>query len=226
MIELWQMILDLSPVLGAGLSQTMLIWLGAAVVTLCVALLIGISASASMRSLRFPAIAYIEFFRGTSALVQLFWFAFALPQIMGIRIPLLLVAILVLGLNFGAYAAEVLRGALAAMPKGQHEAARALGLSQWQSLRHIILPQTLIAVLPPFNNISIELLKNTALAAVIGINDLVQQARFEQHRHLDQALLLWGLILLVFYAISMLANGSLRALERKLRRRMHLGGTH
>lgn len=113
----------------------------------------------------------MEVFRGTSALVQLFWFYFVLPMF-GMKLPALLVGIVVLGANAGAYGAEVVRGAILAVPAGQREAAVALNLTRARTIWRIILPQAVPAMLPPTGNLLIELLKNTALVSLITITDL------------------------------------------------------
>src|SRR3546814_7894014 len=95
---------------------------------------------------------YIELFRVTSALVQLFWLFFVLPEF-GIRLSEMTVAVLGLGLNVGAYGAEVVRGAIQAVPKGQWEAATALNMSYPLAMRRIILPQAVVAMLPPWGNL-------------------------------------------------------------------------
>ncbi|MGO4838283.1 ectoine/hydroxyectoine ABC transporter permease subunit EhuC, partial [Rhizobiaceae sp. 2RAB30] len=108
-------------------------------------------------AVRSLATAYIEFFRGTSIFVQLFWAYFVLPLI-GISLTPMQAGVLALGLNVGAYGAEVVRGAVQSIGKEQHEACVALNLGRWQSMRHVILPQALLVMLPSFCNNAIELL--------------------------------------------------------------------
>src|SRR3546814_9872146 len=114
------------------------------------------------RPLRWLAISYIELFRGTSALVQLFWLFFVLPHF-GLTLPPLTVAVVALGLNVGAYGAEVVRGAIDAVPRGQWEATIALNMSRIEALRRVILPQAVVAMSPPWGNLFNETLKATAL---------------------------------------------------------------
>src|SRR5690606_242356 len=111
--------------------------------------------------LRAVSTAYVELFRGTSVLVQLFFLYFALPHF-GLRLTALSAGVAALGLNAGAYGAEVVRGAMAGVPRGQRDAAQALGFSERQIRLRILLPQALPAMLPPAGNLLIELLKNTA----------------------------------------------------------------
>jgi polar amino acid transport system permease protein len=122
------------------------------------------------------AVGYIELFRGTPLLVQLFLIYFGLPGI-GITFSRLASAYLALGLNSGAYQAEYLRGALLAVGEGQMMAGRAVGLSRWQTIRHILLPQALRLVIPSWSNEPIALLKSTAIAFLIAVPDLMTRAK-------------------------------------------------
>ncbi|MDN5934530.1 MAG: amino acid ABC transporter permease [Pseudonocardia sp.] len=114
---------------------------------------------------------FIEFFRGTSLFVQLFWLFLALPQL-GLRLEPLLCGVLALGLNCGTYGAEVVRGSLNAVPGAQREAAIALNLSAWQRMRRVIWPQAVVLMLPAFNNLLIQLLKGTPLVIAIALVDV------------------------------------------------------
>src|SRR5437660_7752332 len=105
--------------------------------------------------LRWFARFYVEVFRGTSALVQLFWLFFVLPDF-GISLEPFTVAVLTLGLNVGAYGAEVMRGGIQGITRGQWEASTALNMTRAQALRRIILPQALVAMIPPWGNLFIE----------------------------------------------------------------------
>jgi polar amino acid transport system permease protein len=122
------------------------------------------------------AIAYIELFRGTPILVQLFLMYYGLPGI-GITLSRMTSAFLALGLNSGAYQAEYLRGALLSVGEGQMMAGRAIGMSRWQTIRHIILPQALRLAIPAWANEPIALLKSTAVAFLIAVPDLMTKAK-------------------------------------------------
>src|SRR5690606_36179784 len=119
----------------------------------------GLGRLSKVAPVRWLATAYVEKFRGTSALVQLFWVYFALPRF-GVEVSATLAGVLVLGLNGGAYGAEVVRSAIQAVPPGQREAARALGFSARQIRWRLVLPQAVGPMLPPAGNLVIELLKN------------------------------------------------------------------
>ncbi len=123
--------------------------------------------------LRFGAHAYVELFRGTPVLLQLYILYYGLAPV--IHLPALAAAILGLGLNYGAYEAEVHRAALQAIPAGQSEAAASLGLSRAQSLRLVLLPQALRTALPAMTNDLIALLKDSSLVSVITVVELTKQ---------------------------------------------------
>ena len=122
------------------------------------------------------ATCYIEFFRGTSLLVQLFWAYYVLP-FFGISLEAFVAGVLTLGMNFGAYGAEVVRGGIKSVPKGQWEAAHALNFSPEKRIKRIVIPQIFPIILPPMSNLTVELLKATALVALVTVVDLTFEAR-------------------------------------------------
>ncbi len=166
--------LDLLPPLLRGLGNTLLITAGGAVLALVCALAAGLGRRSNDVIIRGFSIGDIELCRGTSALVQRFRFYFALPRLLDIRLDAVVVGILVLGLNIGAYGAEVVRGAIEAVPAGQWQAATALNLTRRQTLRYVVLPQAFAMMLPPLGNLMIELLKSTALFSMITVTDLTR----------------------------------------------------
>jgi polar amino acid transport system substrate-binding protein len=122
---------------------------------------------------RWLAAAYVEVFRGTPLLLQLYVLYFGLADV--IRLDPMTAAVLGLSLNYGAYEAEVYRGALSSVPHGQTEAARALGLSRWQALRHVVFPQALRTALPAVTNDFVALLKDSSLISVITVVELTKR---------------------------------------------------
>ncbi|MFO7152685.1 MAG: amino acid ABC transporter permease [Bacillota bacterium] len=121
--------------------------------------------------------AYVEIIRGTPLLVQLLIFYFGLPQILGFTIPEFPAAVLALGINSGGYVAEIVRGGILAVDKGQMEAARSLGMTYGQAMRYIILPQAFKKMIPPLGNEFITLLKDSSLATTIGFPELTRAAQ-------------------------------------------------
>lgn len=205
----------LLPPLLDGLAVTLKITAGAALLAIPLALAAGLARLSPYRWVSWPALAYIEVFRGTSALVQLFWFYFVLP-LFGIKLPAMLVGIVVLAANAGAYGAEVVRGAILAVPPGQGEAAVALNMTSAQSMRHIVLPQAFLAMLPPAGNLLIELLKNTALVSLVTITDLTfrgQMLRNETLRTTEIFLLMLSL----YFMVALLITACIRLLEWRFR---------
>lgn len=204
------------PRLVEGLRVTLQLTAGGAVLAVLLATAAGLARRSATRILRWPANVYVEIFRGTSALVQLFWFYFALP-FFGLSLPALVTGVLVLGLNSGAYGAEVVRSAIAAVPRGQWEAARALGLGAKQTLLRVILPQALPMMLPPAGNLLIELLKNTALVSLITLAELTFTAQVQRAATLE-TVPLFALTLLIYFAVAQLLLRGMRRLERHVTR--------
>lgn len=183
----------------------------------CILAVIAATAAALARlygpkPLRWLAITYVEFFRGTSALVQLFWLFFVLPGF-GLSLEPFTVAVLGLGLNIGAYGAEVVRGAIQGVHRGQWEATTALNMTRWQALRRIILPQALVAMIPPWGNLFIELLKSTALVSLITMSDLTFRAK-TMNDTTFQTIPIFTLALLLYLVLSLAITIGMRWLER------------
>ena len=211
----------LLPELLRGLWVTVQITLGGAILAVAMALPAALAKLYGPTPLRWLAVAYIELFRGTSALVQLFWLFFVLPHF-GLTLEAYTVGILALGLNIGAYGAEVIRGAILAVPRGQWEAARALNLSRPVTLWRIILPQAFPAMIPPWGNLFIELLKATALVSLITLGDLSFKAQ-----QLNQSTLrtveVFSLTLLLYLGLALLITAAMRRLERRSARGLARG---
>jgi polar amino acid transport system permease protein len=179
-----------------------------------VAFVAGLGRLSRFAALRWLATAYIEFFRGTSIFVQLFWAYFVLP-LFGVPLTPLQAGVLALGLNVGAYGAEVVRGAILAIPREQYEACTALKLKRWQCLRWVILPQALLVMLPTFNNNAIELLKGTAVVSLISPSDMTFQAQVVRAQT-GNTLVPFLTILILYFVISSVITAFIRALERRL----------
>ena len=210
----WLDLIPHLPHLLRGLLITLTVTVGGAVVALVCAFLAGLSRLSQDWLLRLLARVYIEVFRGTSALVQLYWFYFALPILLGIQLNALLVGIVVIGLNVGAYGAEVVRGAIQAIPKGQYQAATALNLSRWQTMRHVILPQACVAMLPPLGNLMIELLKVTSLVSMITVTDLTRAGLNIRDNTLHTTEV-FCVLLVVYFSLSLGITAAVRGLERR-----------
>jgi polar amino acid transport system permease protein len=156
---------------------------------------------------------YVEFFRGTSALVLMFWLFFALP-LTGWQLDPLWAGTLALGISYGAYGSEVVRGAIKAVAPAQREAAVALSFTPWQRMRLVILPQAVPTMLPPFNNLLIELLKGTALVSILGISDLAFNAQLVRLATGNSAQA-YGVILVMYFVVAFILTRLMRVLERR-----------
>ena len=181
---------------------------------LFVAFLAGFSRLSKRWTVRWLATLYIEFFRGTSIFVQLFWAYFVLP-LLGLPLTPMQAGVIALGFNIGAYGAEVVRGAIKSVPRQQYEACKALGLTPYQAMRHIILPQAIVVMLPIFGNNAIELLKGTAVVSLISLADMTFQANVVRAQTGSTALA-YLTILLLYYLMSRAISVSVRALEKRM----------
>lgn len=207
---------DFLPALLSGAWVTVQITLSAAAVAVPAALLACLGKLYAPLPLRWLAIGYIELFRGTSALVQLFWLFFVLPNF-GITLDPFTVGIAALGLNCGAYGAEVIRSAVEAVPRGQWETATALNMTRAQALRRIILPQAFIRMIPPWGNLFIELLKATSLVSMITLADLAFRAQ-ELNQNTLQTAEIFSIVLVMYFCLSALITLAMRWLERRAAR--------
>jgi len=205
---------DLLPALLEGLWVTLTVTAGGAIVAAVAAFAAGLARLSRHVCVSAAGLVYIDLFRGTSALVQLFWAYFALP-LLGVKLDAMTVGIVVLGLNIGSYGAEVVRGAVQAVPVEQHEASVALNFSERQAMWRIILPQALLAMLPPFGNLLIELLKGTALVSLITLHDLTFQAQLLRSATLRSAEI-FTLVLFIYFVVAQVIAQGVGWLERWL----------
>jgi His/Glu/Gln/Arg/opine family amino acid ABC transporter permease subunit len=159
-----------------GWPETVTVAVGALIFALIFGLIVALMRISRWRALRYPAIAYMEIFRGTPALVQLFVIYFGLPDI-GFEPSPFQAAIVGLGLNGAAYLSEVYRAGIESIHRGQMEAALSLGMTPARALQYIILPQAIRTMLPPITNFAIVLLKDTALVFAVGVVEIMALAR-------------------------------------------------
>ncbi|BBX17243.1 ectoine/hydroxyectoine ABC transporter permease subunit EhuC [Mycolicibacterium duvalii] len=172
---------DAAPLFLHGAWVTLLYTVLGALAALLVSFVFGLMALSGSMLVRGVSRTIVEFFRGTSLVIQLLWIFFVLPQL-GLRFEPMAAATIAFGLNFGAYGSEIVRGAIASVPTPQWEATVALGLGRVQRMRRVILPQALPEMIPPFGNLWIQILKSSSLLYLIGITELtfeVKQLQFE-----------------------------------------------
>ena len=202
----------------AGLWVTVYMTALSAALAVVIAFALGLLARMPTLLPRTVARVVIEFFRGTSLLVQLFWLFYALP-LWGYRLDPVTVGVLAFGLNFGAYGAEVVRGAINAVPKPQWEGAIALNLSPFDRMRRVILPQAYPLMIPPFNNLLIQLIKSTPLLFLVIITDLTAVA--DQYRAaVGNEAFIYGLLLVVYFLLAYVATLFMHLMEARAKARL------
>lgn len=206
-------VIEFFPLLLQGLGVTILVTVLGALLSIVVAFAAGLAALSRHWWLRVPSSVFVEFFRGSGLLVQMFWFFYALP-FLGIQLSPLLAGVLALGLNEGAYAAEVVRGTIRSRAKGQTEAAIALSMSPSLRMRRILIPQSIPAMLPAFGNVMVDLLKNTSLVSLVTVSDLTWRA-FTARTVTGATVELFLTILVMYYILSLLIGWLTRWLEKK-----------
>jgi polar amino acid transport system permease protein len=198
-----------------GLGWTLAYTVGTILLGTIIGLFVGILRLKPLPVIDWLLIAYIELFRCTPLLVQIIWFYYALPVVIGVNIPANVAAVSVLSLYGGAFYAEIVRGSVESIHRGQWDAAQALGLRRWRALRLVILPQALKPMMAPYVNQSVTQLKNTSLVSVIAVPDLVYNATLinaETYRPLE----VYTIVALIYFAILFPATLAARRLERGL----------
>lgn len=206
---------ELLPPLLEGLKVTLLLTLYSTLLALCLAFIAGFARLSRSRIIKSVAMVYVEVFRGTSLLVQLFWMYFALPLLLDIRIPAMAAAVIALGLNYGAYGSEVVRSTIVAIPKGQVEASIALNFTPFQRMKNIVLPQAWAMMLPSFGNLQIELLKGTSLVYLVTLTDLTYQGMMLRSYDISQTAAIFIWILILYYGAASILTYVIRLAERK-----------
>jgi len=205
--------------LSSGQYQTLLesslvtvqILLYSFVLGIVLSLVVGVGRLSEHEWVRGAALAFVEFARGISSIILLFIVAIAAPILLGIpQASLILLATIALGINMGGYGAEIIRGAIQSVPKGQTEASISLNLSPMQQLRHVVLPQAMRVILPPMGNLTIEILKGTALVSLVGVTDIMQSARnIRQEQLADQVgtlPILYLNVLVLYFILAQVVN--------------------
>lgn len=200
-----------------GTVVTVWITLFGVVTMTIVGTIIGLMKLSRLWVVRYFAIGYIEFFRGTSLIVQMFIWFFVLPSF-GLEMPAFVVGVLAVGMNVGGYFAEIVRSAIQAVPKGQYEASIALNLTPRARMQRIILPQAIRRMLPPWGNLLIELLKGTAIVSLITLHDLTFEATSLNNADF-QTLQNLGTALILYYILGrFIITPGVHALERRFSR--------
>jgi polar amino acid transport system permease protein len=198
-----------------GLGITIAYTIVTIAVGMVIGLLTGLLRLSSNKFITLPLTAYVEVFRCTPLLVQIIWFYYAFPVIVGIDIPAVVAAGMVLSLYTGAFYAEIVRGGVNSIEKGQWDAARAIGLHYVQMMRLVILPQAFRRMIPPFMNQSIIQLKNTSLVSTIAVADLLYQGEMitaATYRPLE----VYTMIAVLYFAVLFPLTLGAQAVEQRL----------
>lgn len=172
-----QVILDALPLLLEGTVVTLKIVVISLIFAMVIGLISGLMSTSLNRLLRLVASLYVDIIRGTPLLVQVYFIYFGLPVFLDMRIPAMTAGIIAVSLNAGAYVSEIFRAGIESIGKGQHEAARSLGLSRFKTMWLVVLPQATRRMIPTFVNQSIITIKDTSLLSAIGIAELTQTGR-------------------------------------------------
>jgi polar amino acid transport system permease protein len=214
----FQLILDNYPVLLRGLLTTLALWAPCFVAGIILGFALALARLSQHAWLRIPSLGYIELFRDTPVLIQLIWFFYAFPIIIGVQLSPFTAAALGLTLNTSAYCAEIFRGGIESIARGQWEGARALGMRHSAILRRIILPQVFRRMLPAFTNRAIELAKVTSLASVLSVHELMYQGRLLSSTYY-RPLEILTVVALVYFVIIYPGSFLSMQLERRFARR-------
>ena len=210
-------VFDNADVLLAGAVGTLRLFVFCLVLGLGFGLVVGLARYSHQRWAYWPATVFVEFFRNTPVLVQILWFYFALPILLPFEISPLMAAALGISLNSAAFSAEIYRGGIQSIERGQWEGARSLGMTQLQALRRIVLPQALRRMLPPLTNRGIEIFKMTTLASAVAYVELLQQGKLLASLNFNP-IETYTVIAVVFFLCLFPLVQATYALERRLRR--------
>ena len=181
-----------------------------------IGLIVGVARISHLRPLRMLAEVYVEFFRGTPLLVQIFLFYFALPVITGQRIDPFIAAISACGINSGAYVAEIFRAGIQSVDEGQMEAGRSLGMTWLQTMRYIIVPQAFKRVIPPLGNEFIAMLKDSSLVSVIGFEELTRRGQLIIAKTYG-SFEIWMSVAVIYLVMTLTISRFVAYLERRCR---------
>ncbi|WP_046731052.1 ectoine/hydroxyectoine ABC transporter permease subunit EhuC [Streptomyces humi] len=206
---LWELVLK-----GTWTTLQLLVLSG--LLMTAVALVVGVARTNRLWFVRFLAGLYTEVFRGTSALVMIFWVFFVLPVAFGWQLVPLWAGTLALGLTYGAYGAEIVRGALNAVDPAQREGGIALSFTPWQRLRLILLPQAVPEMIPSYCNLLVELLKGTALVSITGMGDLAFSGNLVRLA-LQESAHIYTYLLVIYFVIAFVITRLMRGLEKRLK---------
>jgi polar amino acid transport system permease protein len=200
---------------GGFAGGTLRLAIPAIVLGFLLGIVIGLGRLAKTRAIRLVATMYVEFFRGVPLVMVIFWFWFIIPNLMRISLPEYGIALTAFVVFEAAYLAEIVRAGIQSVARGQVEAANATGLSDRQTMRHVVLPQALRNMIPALVTQFIVLLKDTSLASIIGYIDLTKAAQIVNNREI-RPFELYLFIAVLYWSVSYAMSRYAQRLERRL----------
>lgn len=200
-----------------GLVGTLKVTAAALALGLPLGLTVALLRLSRARAVSLPAGVFVEFFRSTPPLVQLFWCFFALPILIGVRIDSFQAAVMTLSLQSSAFFAEVFRGGIVSVERGQWEAARAVGMTYSQLMRRVVLPQAVKRMIPAFLERAIELMKTTTLVATVAYADLLFEAS-DIAQKTFRPLEVFTAAAAIYFIVIFAASRAVQVFERRLAR--------
>jgi len=209
-----------SAFLVRGFWATMSISTLAALISFSIGLLVALLGISKRRILHYTSRVYVEFFRSIPLLVMILWIYYGLPILTGVQFGVFVTGLICLALSDSAFTSEIFRSGLQSIKKGQGEAARSLGLSSWQTMRLVILPQVVRAVLPALGNQYVYILKMSSLVSVIGLQDLTRRANeltLQEQRPLE----IYTFLVVEYLVLILLVSWGVRWMERRMGQGVH-----
>jgi len=204
------------PSLLSGLKMTLILTVVSLLIATVVGVIFGLMRIAKNKALRIIAGIYVDIFRGTPLIVQAFFIYFGIPAALDFRISAVAAGLITLSLNAGAYMAEIVRGGIESVDKGQMEAARSLGLPYGKAMSKVVLPQAVQLMIPAFINQFVITLKDTSILSIIGINELTQSGKIIIARNLE-SFQMWIIVGIMYFIVIMILTKVSNVLERRIK---------
>jgi His/Glu/Gln/Arg/opine family amino acid ABC transporter permease subunit len=213
----WSVVRDYFPAMMLGLVVTLKVSAKSELVGIAVGLVVALARLSPFAPLRYLAVAYIDFLRGIPVLVILLWVYYGFSILFGLNLHEMEAAVIGLGCSYAAYIAEIFRSGIQAIPQGQREAGRTLGLARWQVMVYVVLPQAIRIIIPPMGNTVISMLKDSSLVAIIAVSDLMRTTMVgasETFRPFE----LYAAAAIIYYLLTFVTARLVTFLERRLDR--------
>ena len=210
----WSLIWDNLPLLLQGAVVTIQITIMSVGCGFLIGMIASLANMSRFKPIRLLVKCYVELFRGTPLLVQIFMIYFALPMVIGHRIDPYVAAVTACSINSGAYVSEIFRAGIQSIDKGQMEAGRSLGLTWGQTMRHIVMPQAFKAIIPPLGNEFIAMMKDTSLVSVIGFEELTRRGQLIIARTYG-SFEIWSAVAIIYFIMTLSISQLVGYLERR-----------